>query len=51
MDLKKTAIIPLYSINWLGFITEMKCLLRGTDRIFKYKSLILVLKGLILRDM
>ena len=31
---EQTAIISLYSINWLFFITEMQCLLRGTDYIF-----------------
>jgi hypothetical protein len=35
---EQTAIICLYSINWLVFIaeTEWVCLLRGTDWIFKY---------------
>ena len=33
---EQTAIISLYSVNWLVFITEMLCLLRGTDRIFIY---------------
>ena len=28
---EQTAIISLYSINWLVFITEAVCLLRGTD--------------------
>ena len=32
---EQTAIISLYSINWLVFITETECLLRGTDWIFK----------------
>jgi hypothetical protein len=31
-----TAIISLYSINWLEIMTEMECLLRGTDWIFIY---------------
>ena len=31
---EQTAIISLYSINLLVFITEMECLLRGTDWIF-----------------
>ena len=35
---EQTAIISLYSINWLVFITETECLLRGTDWIFKYNS-------------
>jgi len=34
---EQTAIISLYSINWLGFITETEvCLLRGTDCVFIY---------------
>jgi hypothetical protein len=32
---EQTAIISLYSINWLFFITETECLLRGTDLIIK----------------
>ena len=32
--LEQTAIIYVYSINWLIFITETECLLRGTDWIF-----------------
>ena len=32
---EQTAIISLYSINWLVCITETECLLRGTDWIFK----------------
>jgi hypothetical protein len=32
---KQTAIISLYSTDWLVFITEMECLLRGRDWIFK----------------
>jgi hypothetical protein len=32
------AIISLYSINWLGFITEKLCFLRGTDFVFKSNS-------------
>ena len=28
---EQTAIISLYSINWLVFTTEAECLLRGTD--------------------
>jgi hypothetical protein len=34
---EKTAIISLYSINWLVFITETECLLRGTEWVFKYR--------------
>jgi hypothetical protein len=34
---EQTAIIFLYRINWLVFITETECLLRGMDWIFKYK--------------
>jgi hypothetical protein len=36
---EQTAIISLYSINWLVFVTETKCLLRGTDwmcKIFQF---------------
>jgi len=33
---EQTAIISLYSINWLVFITETECLLRGTDWVFIY---------------
>ena len=32
---EQTAIISLYSINWLVCITETVCLLRGTDWVFK----------------
>ena len=35
---EQTAIISLYSINWLVFITETECLLRGTDWVFVYNS-------------
>jgi hypothetical protein len=31
---EERAVISLYSINWLVFITETECLLRGTDWIF-----------------
>ena len=31
---EQTAIISLYNINWLVFITETECLLRGTDWVF-----------------
>jgi len=33
---EQTAIISLYNINWLVFITETECLLRGTDCIFRF---------------
>ena len=33
---EQTAIISLYSNNWLVFITETVCLLRGTDWIFNH---------------
>jgi len=36
--LEQTAIISLYNINCLVFITDGVCLLRGTDWIFKYNS-------------
>jgi hypothetical protein len=35
---EKTAIISLYSINWLVFITDGQCSLRGTDCTFKCSS-------------
>ena len=35
---EQTAIISLYSINWLVCITETECLLRGTDWTFKCSS-------------
>jgi len=35
---EQTAIISLYSINWLVCIAEMECLLRGTDWVFIYNS-------------
>ena len=35
---EQTAIVSPYSINWLVFITENGCLLRGTDGIFIYNS-------------
>jgi len=35
---EQTAIISLYNINWLVFITETECLLRGTDWIIIYNS-------------
>jgi len=36
MEGVQTAIISLYTINWLVFITETECLLRGTDWICAY---------------
>jgi len=35
---EQTPIISLYSIDWLVFITDAVCLLRGTDWIFKHNS-------------
>ena len=35
---EQTAIISLYSIDWLVFITDAECLLRGTNWVFKYNS-------------
>jgi len=35
---EQTAIIFLYNVNWLVFITDTECLLRGTDWVFKNKS-------------
>ena len=42
---EQTAIISLYNINWLVFITEAECLLRGTDWMFKCNSGNLDFKG------
>ena len=38
VTISQTAIISLYSINWLVCITETECLLRGTDWVFIYNS-------------
>ena len=35
---EQTAVISLYSINWLLFRTETECLLHGTDWVFIYNS-------------
>ena len=35
---EQAAIISLYNINWLVFITEKQCLLRGTEWVFIYIS-------------
>jgi hypothetical protein len=35
---EQTAIISLYSINWLVVITETECLLRGTEWVFRGSS-------------
>jgi hypothetical protein len=35
---EQTAIISLYGINRLVFVTEAECLLRGTDWVFHYNS-------------
>jgi hypothetical protein len=45
---EQTASCSTYSISWLVFITEMKCLLRGTDWVFKLSSQRFVFKWLIL---
>jgi len=45
---EQTATCATYSINWLVFITE-KFLQRGTDWVFKQRSLRFVCKGLILK--
>ena len=34
---EQTAIISLYSINWLVCITEMECLLRGADWVYMFQ--------------
>jgi hypothetical protein len=39
---EQTAIISLYSVNWLVFVTETECLVRGTDWTFNiHKSYVL----------
>ena len=43
---EQTAIISLYSINWLVCITETECLLRGTDWVFVLFLILLFSKGL-----
>jgi len=43
---EQTAIISLYRINWLVFITEAECLLRGTNWVFTSDSYSFVLKRL-----
>jgi len=43
---EQTATCATYSTNWLVFITEMKCLQRGTDWVFKQSSLRFVFKRL-----
>jgi len=35
---EQTAIISLYNINWLVFITQTQCLLRGKDWVFSCDS-------------
>jgi hypothetical protein len=35
---EETAIIFLFNIDWLGFIIDSGCLLRGTDGSFKSDS-------------
>ena len=45
---EQTATCATYSINWLVFITETKCLQRGTDWVFKWSGLHLVFKGIII---
>ena len=42
---EQTAIISLYGIDWLVFITETECLLRGTDWVFIWFGLVLVFKA------
>ena len=38
MDLRTTGDYSQYSINWLVFIAEKECLLRGTNLVFKSNS-------------
>jgi len=35
---EQTAIISLYNINWLVFVTEAVCLLRGTDWVLNHNA-------------
>ena len=35
---EQTSIISLYNINWLVFISQTQCSLRGTDWVFIYNS-------------
>ena len=44
--LEQIATCALYNENWLVFVTEIKCLLRGTNRVFNWSSLLFVCKGL-----
>jgi hypothetical protein len=44
--LQQTATFALYNINWIVFLTEMMCLLRGTNWVFKWNGLRFVFKGL-----
>jgi len=37
---EQTAIISLYNINWLVFVTDGECSLHGADRIFIYTHII-----------
>jgi hypothetical protein len=43
---EQTAIISLYNFNWLDFITEAECLLRGTNWVFKSDRYSVVHEGL-----
>ena len=45
---EQTAIILLYNINWLIFITEVDCLLRGADWVFIYDQVHFSLEMLML---
>jgi hypothetical protein len=45
--LQQTATFALYNINWFVFLNrDEKCLLRGTNWVFKWNSLRFVFKGL-----
>ena len=43
---EQTATCATYSINWLVYNRDEKCLQRGTNWVFKYSGLRFVCKGL-----
>jgi len=42
---EQTALISLYSINWLVFIMVTECLLRGTDWTFTFRLTLFLSEG------
>ena len=42
---EQTPVTSLYSINWLIFITETECLLRGTDCTFTFRLILFLSEG------